>query len=559
MKTFVWELCFVAGCTIACATASAQPLTLYVAPDASDGGPGRDTNPGTQARPATLDQIANGTYRPTGGSAVPIPAGSTIWMMPGTYRAPATTQGWHWWDMRLAGAPGLQTTLRSQVGANGEHAVVDGGLRIMGGHVTYWGMEVVDNDFKNSARLHADSLGNGNRLGALVYTNNPHNGNGIPTSTYNGLKFVNMDVHDGVQGFAVWASAPDAEIHGALIHDNGYDASDRGHGHGIYTQNIDMGGNTKRISENIMFRGYAYNLHAYGEGGKVQNYDVEGNISFSAATKRTSVANNQYGSYLMGSALPMDNIRFEDNVGYNARFNGQTGSGEFGFVLDNATHNGDLEFHDNYIAGQDGLEFNDWLNVHATGNTIVSKGHVLDNTNTPGGYSGRNWTFSNNTYLTPSPNTAFNGTSFANYKATTGIAETGSTAQDSDLVQLQNYVFVEPNDYEEGRGHVAIVNWQNFSSMAVDLSSILGVGASYMIWNVENGIYDADGTYATPIVNGVYNGGLVNLPLDQTGETTQFDAFLVIGSYGPVPEPAALTLLTALALPLVGRRRRRTR
>ena len=62
-------------------------------------------------------------------------------------------------------------------------------------------------------------------------------------------------------GFGFWEPAVDAEIYGCVIHDFGYNAPDRGHGHAIYTQNLK---GTKRLVDNIMFHGYGWNIHAYG-------------------------------------------------------------------------------------------------------------------------------------------------------------------------------------------------------------------------------------------------------------------------------------------------------
>ena len=52
-----------------------------------------------------------------------------------------------------------------------------------------------------------------------------------------GLKFINLVIHDARQGVSFWKEATDAEINGCLIYYNGWNGTDRGHGHGIYTQN----------------------------------------------------------------------------------------------------------------------------------------------------------------------------------------------------------------------------------------------------------------------------------------------------------------------------------
>ena len=53
---------------------------------------------------------------------------------------------------------------------------------------------------------------------------------------------------------------------------------DRGHGHGIYAQNL--GSTPKQIYDNIIFQQFGWGIHAYGEGGHLDNLDFQGNISF---------------------------------------------------------------------------------------------------------------------------------------------------------------------------------------------------------------------------------------------------------------------------------------
>jgi hypothetical protein len=70
-------------------------------------------------------------------------------------------------------------------------------------------------------------------------------------------------------------------------------------------------------------------------------------------------------------------------------------------------------------------------------------------------------------------------------------------------------VFVETNEYEDGRGHVIVYNWDQASSVVASLANVLTVGASYEIHHV----YDLNGT---PVVSGVYDGGGVRIPMRPT-------------------------------------------
>ena len=70
------------------------------------------------------------------------------------------------------------------------------------------------------------------------------------SSTGSGLKFINLVIHDARQGISYWKEAVDSEINGCLIYYNGWQGTDRGHGHGIYTQNHT---GTKKMIDNIIF------------------------------------------------------------------------------------------------------------------------------------------------------------------------------------------------------------------------------------------------------------------------------------------------------------------
>ena len=180
--------------------------------------------------------------------------GDTIWLRGGTYGAGSTA-----FVSRLAGVPGQPVILRNYPG---ERAVIDGGFIVNGSDTWYWGFEVMS------------SLAN--RTGD---TNSPANG-AIHGFFVNGprTRFINLVVHDTMEGFGLWSPAVDAEIYGCLIYDNGWQGPDRGHGHGIYTQNLN---GTKHIGDNIIFNQFGLGIQAYGSArASVKGYLVDHNIVF---------------------------------------------------------------------------------------------------------------------------------------------------------------------------------------------------------------------------------------------------------------------------------------
>src|SRR5205085_712137 len=118
----------------------------------------------------------------------------------------------------------------------------------------YWGSEITDTDPRRT------TLDTGSFPADLprwngVYTTAPHN------------KFINLVVHDLANGIAVFA-ADSTEVSGSLVYFNGWDAPDRGHGHGIYTQNVT---GDRLVSNNIIFDQLSHGIHAYGSSAASLN------------------------------------------------------------------------------------------------------------------------------------------------------------------------------------------------------------------------------------------------------------------------------------------------
>src|SRR5205807_8483784 len=113
----------------------------------------------------------------------------------------------------LTGAENNPIVVRQGAGAR---ATVDGTITINGAWTTYWGFEVTNSSEDRTKERPA---------GLNIY--GPH------------TRFINLIVHDNGNGIAFWTPAVDAEIYGCLIYHNGWQGldPDRGHGHGIYTQN----------------------------------------------------------------------------------------------------------------------------------------------------------------------------------------------------------------------------------------------------------------------------------------------------------------------------------
>ncbi len=93
-----------------------------------------------------------------------------------------------------------------------------------------------------------------------------------------GTKFINNIVHDSRVGISMWKEAVGSEAYGNLIYFNGFQASDRGHGHAFYVQNEAP---TMNVTNNIMFDQFDNGMQFYGTAAAYEmNLAVQGNISF---------------------------------------------------------------------------------------------------------------------------------------------------------------------------------------------------------------------------------------------------------------------------------------
>jgi hypothetical protein len=138
-------------------------------------------------------------------------------------------------------------------------------------------------------------------------------------------KYVNDVFHD-LPGLGLWTPATGAEMNGCLMYHNGWSAPDRGHGHGIYIQNDTP---EKIIKDCIIFDSFGWGIHAYTEGGKIDNIVLDGCVCFGAG----SLYGANYNNILVGGLQVANNITIRNcmtygaggvNIGYNAGANNVT-------------------------------------------------------------------------------------------------------------------------------------------------------------------------------------------------------------------------------------------
>jgi len=438
--------------------------------------------------------------------------GDTLWLRGGTYSGSFAS-----WVAGTAAAP---ITVRQYPA---ERATLDGrgsGTPVLagtGGWVTFWGFEVTNSDPSRPAARDVRPQG--------VDVRAP------------GTRFINLTVHDNGQGFGFWSEAPDSEIAGCIIYNNGTTSND----HGIYTQNAT---GSKRIRENVVFNNYGYGIHAYGSSSaSLANIEISGNASFHNGSIGAAATNPDI---LVGGDSPASGIRVADNMTYTSPLTNTTAR------IGSGTENHDASVTGNTFAGYS--TFQNWDSLTVSGNTFLGSTTVIQLQtvlNLPGSWLSWN----RNSYVSQEaqwqPFNLTTGTTkglyFPGWRTATG-ADANSTYTKAAPSGTQ--VFVRPNPYEAGRANVIVYDWAHAATVGADMSAVLPVGASYQVFSVQD-------FFGAPVASGRYTGAPISLPMTATSvqrpiglsgtasTAPEFNVFVVMATAGapipPTPTPVPPT------------------
>ena len=196
--------------------------------------------------------------------------GDTIWLRGGVHRLSNRITKF---TSRLAGVSGQPITVRA---CPGERVTIDGNIQqVTGGWVTYWGFEI----YNSNPNRYTDETGPFPRKWWVTYDGKEVHlcVSGFDLQAPN-VKLINLLVHDSIGGgFGINRTCQDAEeLYGCLSFYNGWQASDRAHGHGIYEQNAAP--YTKIIKDNLVFANMGIGMQNTGAGPEAQadNLRLEG-------------------------------------------------------------------------------------------------------------------------------------------------------------------------------------------------------------------------------------------------------------------------------------------
>jgi hypothetical protein len=484
----------------------------FVAPN------GKPSGDGSTANPWDLQTALN---QPSS-----VQPGDTIWVLGGTYKT-AIHDGF---VGKLKGTAANPIIVRNY---NGERATIDGqqntfGLDVLGSYTWYWGLEIMSSC---TTRVTATPV---SPFGVGVY--GPGN------------KFINLVVHDTLQGFSGYNAAPDTEYYGNLSYYNGIVSPDRNHGHGMYFQNIS---GAKTVSDNIVGDNADEGIQIYGSGNaSLINFVLAGNSLYNNGSWPTP--KYQYNLIVAGGQT-RKNIRVENNYSYYPPEAGAGGlAGQFGQY----TPGQDLVVSNNVLAnGYMPLNFTAQAGpVTFTGNTIVAGMDALRavTLNLNAGQTLALYTWDRNTYYDKSPWHFYQGIAVDDSGSYSGVNAIFTNWQDRTKFDAHSayhpaaptgvWVYVRPNKYEPKRANVTIFNWDSLPAASVDLSGVLSPGEGYVIQDAQN-------FYGPPVGSGVYSGKPVAIPMKgltkavPVGFATPahtapyFGVFVVL----PAPSPKAVT------------------
>ncbi len=342
----------------------------------------------------------------------------------------------------------------------------------------------------------------------------------------------------------------DIELYGCIAYNNGESSSGGTlQTHGFYFRH--QGATTKaKVSKCILFNQVGYCLHHWAERALgLRNIESTDNIVWGGGVLGEltgDVVSNILFAGANGAGAPTQSCICSRNYSLQLKQDARSSATLIIGGL-SGTLNEEMTVEDNYFVGggwdqtfascrvfQFNLGVNPNLKFNRNEFIPLHDSNILENTQA-GALTYTSW--ANNLWHSVSANTnwrqAGTNKTFAAWKAATGLGTTDT----ADLITRPtvNKVAVIPvTKYNAGYGHVCFYNWEMTPTVNADISTILNIGDSYEVYNVQD-------IFGLPVKTGVYDGTLLALPTDGRGPPVPvgitprppiatnpfFDAFLV--------------------------------
>lgn len=442
---------------------SAQTKHYYVAPLCKTFGQldpvcGKADNDGTKESPWDFYGVTQGQQF--------VEPDSVVWLLEGEYSHPDNTADTIVpYKILISGSTNKPIHFRAENG-NYNAVKINSGVNLAGNWLWLWDVEMTyirqDGEIKRYDEL----------TGALVDDWRPHtnyppyyfNTSGyaelatvstgrvemnIEKENVSNCKVINNRSHKLGEGVSVWSTAANIEVYGNILYDNGWVDTNRGHGHGLYQQNIT---GTKRIlSDNIIAGNMGHGLQIYSSKVEAtENVDVIGNIFFAAR----------------------DGGRVNNNP---AIANGIV----MGFI-----DSRNLYFNENYISSYSVL----MPYAISAGDLYAADGHTRK-------------------YVTPANRQCHDNIFYAAYNAEAFDCNTEASNTvynyygTNPLSEVKSYI--RPNKYDGRRANLVVINPNAQDTVAISLGTFAKKGDKIMILNPLD--------MNVPIEYGTYNGEYANI------------------------------------------------
>lgn len=456
---------------------------------------GRETGSGSADDPWDLATALSGR--------ADVSPGDTVWLEGGVYSGAFLCE--------LSGTADAPIVVRALPGAR---ATIDGAgfsdpaLTVRGSWTVYQDFEVTNSTPSRPA------VRDGRPTGVAVFGPN--------------TKFVHLAVHDAGQGFGFWSEAPDSEIYGCLIYNNGTTSYD----HGIYVQNAT---GAKRMVDNVVFHNAGCGIHGYGSSeASLKNLWIEGNALFDNGIVTPG---DPSANLLVGGGTPASGLRVLSNATWTRERHDTTAQ------IGSDAGNVDAIVQGNRFVGY--VSVLNWAALSMAGNSFCGSTTLVALETTlslPSPFFGwdRNRYVSEErqwqpfTLLTPGETRGF---WYPDWQAATG-ADSESAYEKS--APRGTEVLVRASRYEPGRAMIVAYNWDRTGSVSADLTGVLSEGDRFEIRSAQN-------PWGPAIRSGVYAGGAVSIPMTATAVAVpaglpapasaapEFDVFLLTSSAAAAP------------------------
>ena len=446
--------------------------------------------------------IAYALARP---STVVLP-GDTIWIRGGTYLGHFTSS--------ISGTASAPVTVRNYPN---ERVILMGNsiavlnlvvLTINGQFSQFMGLEITTNATTRISSGSTDPP-------ADIYT-----ANGVYIYGQS-AKLINCSVHNCPRGgIGYWSTSVNAEVYGCFIFNNGYTNTSRGHGPGLYVQNIDET-KPKSLINSFIFNGFSIGIQFYSSSSDhIRGFTIDSCTVFNSGGN-TAGNQNRRMNLLAAGANASNNARVRNLIVRNSVFyrdttdnssvinmpySSQRKNVELG-TEDETLWDVNVNFNNNLLYGDPTpLLLHRWDSgtfknnfIYAYKSSYPLNRQLIEQLNNSAPFS--NWDY--NTYFTNQPafTTPFSNKTFSDWKA---LYRVDSNSTFTSTAPQNNQYFTRQNRFEPHKYYITVQNYAGQNTVALPLLNSSFANASYAVFDVQNSFY-------VPVDTGTYNNETIAL------------------------------------------------